>query len=55
MLSLEQAKNILNDPELTDDEVLEIRDHFYYLAELIFEKWKKDMSEKKNHEADGRI
>jgi len=42
MLTLEQMKAILNDPDLSDDEILEIRDQFYYLAELIFEKWQKE-------------
>ncbi|NLD47028.1 MAG: hypothetical protein GX660_07490 [Clostridiaceae bacterium] len=39
MLSLEEAKKTLNDPNLTDEEVLEIRDSFQALAEIIFEQW----------------
>jgi len=42
MLSLERAKELLNDPTLSDEEVLEIRDGFYHLAEIIFEKWQED-------------
>lgn len=42
MLSLEQVKDILNDPAMSDDEVLEIRDQFYSLAEVIFEKWQSE-------------
>lgn len=42
MLSLERTKELLNDPGLTDKEIQEIRDGFYLLAEIIFEKWKED-------------
>jgi hypothetical protein len=42
MLTLEQMKKLLNDPSLTDSEILEIRDQLYSLAELIFEKWQQD-------------
>lgn len=45
MLNLEQVKEILNDPDMSDDEAMEIRDHLYNLAELIFEKWQKDREE----------
>ena len=42
MLSLEYTKKLLNDPNLSDKEIQEIRDGFYLLAEIIFEKWKED-------------
>ena len=42
MLSLERAKELLNDLTLSDKEVEEIRDGFYMLAEIIFEKWQED-------------
>ena len=42
MLSLERTKELLNDPSLTDEEIREIRDGFYQLARIIFEKWKED-------------
>ena len=42
MLALEQMKKLLNDPSLTDSEILEIRDQLYSLAEIIFEKWQQD-------------
>lgn len=42
MLSLEETKKILNNPDITDEEALEVRDHFYTLAELVFEKWQQD-------------
>ncbi len=36
MMSLEECREILGDKaiELTDDEVVEIRDHFYWLADV---------------------
>ena len=42
MISLEQVKALLNDPTISDEEVLEIRDQCYSLAEIIFEQWQKD-------------
>jgi len=42
MLTLEQMKKLLNDPTLTDSEILEIRDQLSSLAEIIFEKWHQD-------------
>jgi hypothetical protein len=44
MLSLEQMKKLLDDPSIPDDQVLEIRDQLYALAEIIFEKWQQDMA-----------
>ena len=42
MLTLEQAKKMLDDSALSDEEVLEIRDQLYSLAEIIYEKWQQD-------------
>jgi len=42
MLTLEQMKKLLNDPSIPDEQVLEIRDQLYALAEIIFEKWQQD-------------
>ena len=42
MLTLEQTRESLNDPTLSDEEVLEIRDQLYSLAEIIYEKWQQD-------------
>lgn len=42
MLSVEQAKKILNDPNLSGEEITEIRDSFRSLAEIIFEKWQNE-------------
>jgi hypothetical protein len=47
MLTLEQVKKLLNDPAIPDDEALEIRDHFYSLAEIIFEQWQKERENEK--------
>ena len=38
MLTLEQARKSLNDPTLSDEEVLEIRDQLYALTEIIYKK-----------------
>ncbi len=48
MLSLERTKELLNDPRLTDKEVEEIRDGFYLLAQIIFEKWREDKKANKH-------
>ncbi|GEM_PF-2511613 len=42
MLTLEQMKKLINDPSLTDEQILEIRDQLYALAEIIYEKWQQD-------------
>ena len=35
-------KKMLDDTSLTDEQVLEIRDQLYALAEIIYEKWQQD-------------
>lgn len=42
MISIEQAKKLLNNPDLTDKEVECARDEMRMLAEMIFEVWQKD-------------
>ena len=42
MLTLEQMKKLLDDPSLSDEQILEIRDQLYALAEIIYEKWQQD-------------
>lgn len=42
MLSIEQTKKILSDPNLSEKEIVEIRDNFRLLTEIIFEKWQKE-------------
>ena len=41
MLSIEQCKKLIDDKNLTDKEVEEIRDELYVLANLAFEHWRK--------------
>ena len=62
MLTLEQVKNLLNDPAISDREASEIRSHFYSLAEIVFEQWRKEKEAGKlpshkpaNHEAPASI
>jgi len=47
MLSIEQTKKLLNDPNISNNEVMEIRDGFRMLAEIIFEKWQQEKQAKK--------
>ncbi len=35
-------KKLLDDPSLSDEQILEIRDQLYALAEIIYEKWQQD-------------
>jgi hypothetical protein len=42
MLTIERAKQLLNDPNISDSEAMEIRDSLRALAEIIFEKWAKE-------------
>jgi hypothetical protein len=42
MLTLQQCKTILNDNELTDEEVLLMRDWLYQLADLAIEMMDKN-------------
>jgi hypothetical protein len=50
MITLEQVKKLLDDPAISDEEALEIRDQCYSLAEIVFEQWQKD---KKNGKLPG--
>lgn len=42
MLTVERVKELVNDRSLTDEEIKEIRDEFYVLAEIIFEQLKAE-------------
>jgi hypothetical protein len=45
MLTLEQVRATLSredNEKYTDEEVLQIRDELYTLAEIIYEKWSED-------------
>ncbi len=55
MLSVERVKELINDPNLSDKEIGEIRDGLFMLAEVMFEQWqaerikaKKEKEEKNN-------
>jgi len=55
MLSVERVKELINDPNLSDKEIEEIRDQMYMLTELIFEQWMEDRKkerEKKRKEGE---
>ena len=46
MLSIEKIKQLLDDFQIADKDAEEIRDGFRILAEIIFEKWQKEYSQK---------
>ena len=48
MLSIERVKDLINDPNLSDKEVEEIRDGFYQLSEVIFEQWNEERKKAKS-------
>jgi len=50
MLTIEQTKKLLNDPNISDTEAEEIRDGFRLLAEVIFEKWQSEKMKSKDNE-----
>jgi len=47
MLSIEEMRKCLDDKNLSDKEVEEIRDGLYGLAEIIFEKWQQEKRDKR--------
>ena len=49
MLSIERAKELLDNLALSDKEVEEIRDEYHALAEIIFEKWQAEQLVNKKH------
>ncbi|KKS89801.1 MAG: putative cytosolic protein [Parcubacteria group bacterium GW2011_GWC1_43_11b] len=42
MLSVERVKELINDPNLSDKEIEEIRDGLFMLAEVMFEQWQAE-------------
>ena len=42
MLSIEKVREILNDENISDEEVLEIRDNLHGLAEIAIESYIKE-------------
>lgn len=55
MLSLQQVKQLLNDPTISDDTALEIRDNFRSLAEIMFEQWEKQKEVNQNNKNEYEI
>ena len=52
MLTIEEARRLLDDDTLSDEEVAEIRDAVQILGEIIFEQW---LSERKAPAQDGTL
>ena len=44
-ISLEEARELLGNPNLTDQEVDEIKEQVRLLVEIIYEKWLQDRSQ----------
>ena len=53
MLSVERVKELINDPNLSDKEIEEIRDHMYMLTELMFEQWMEDRKKEREKKKQG--
>jgi hypothetical protein len=51
MISIERAKELLDDPSLSDVQVEQIRDEFQSLVEIIFDKWKEERRQEKSSRA----
>jgi signal-transduction protein with cAMP-binding, CBS, and nucleotidyltransferase domain len=48
MLSIERVKELINDPNISDKEITEIRDGFRMLSEVIFEQWQAERTKAKD-------
>ena len=46
-IGLEQARELLGDPTLTDEQVEEIKEQVRLMVEIIYEKWLQDQSQNK--------
>ena len=42
MLSVERVKELINDPNLSNKEIEEIRDGLFMLVEVMFEQWQAE-------------
>jgi len=49
MLSIEHIKKLLNDENISDEQVELIRDGFHQLAELIYQDWLDKNKQKHDH------
>ena len=47
MLSLERVRQLIPDPNLSDEQLLEIRDQFYSLCEIIYERWRAEKDQER--------
>ena len=52
MLSTERVKELINDPNLSDKEIEEIRDGLFMLAEVMFEQWQAERIKAKKEKED---
>ena len=48
IISLKDAKALLEDPNLTDQEVEEIKEQIRLMLEIIYEKWLQDQKNRDN-------
>lgn len=55
MLTLERTKELLDDPNLSDAEILAVRDGFRALAEVMFEQWQSNNIKNKNKNYERRV
>ena len=55
MLSTERIKTLINNPNLSDKEIEEIRDGLYMLAEVMFEQWQAERIKAKKQKEDQLI
>ena len=49
-ISLEEARELLGIPNLTDEQVEEIKEQVRFLVEVIYEKWLQDRSQNNGRE-----
>ena len=52
MLSVDRVKELINDPNLSDKEIEEIRDGLFMLAEVMFEQWQAERIKAKKEKED---
>jgi len=52
MIDLKRTKELLGDPKMLDAEAREIRDAFYSMSELIYEKWHDEQVFRRNEDKD---
>ena len=55
MLSIERIKQLLNEPELTDEEAGLIRDEARAWAEIAFQQWLEERKTAKNDQSNNEL